>query len=137
MKTWLGILFVLLFAISAHSQSVLSTSDLTLPVYLSEAQISPGGKTAVFIVTRRSFETDSSKSELVLVDLETRQQKTLNAQQGISEPEWSPSGDRISFLAESAKEGTQIFLLSLQAKEARQITHLKGGILHHSWSPDG
>jgi dipeptidyl aminopeptidase/acylaminoacyl peptidase len=137
MKSWLNLLIVLLFAIPLYAQSVLTTDDLTLPVSLSEAKISPGGKTAVFIVTRRFYETNNAKSELVLVDLETGQQKTLSAQQGITEPEWSPTGDRISFLAESAKEGTQIFVLPIHMKEARQITHVKGGILHHTWSPDG
>src|SRR5262245_3136473 len=91
MKTCLSLLIILLFAIPLYPQSVLSTTDLTRPVSLSEAKISPGGKTAVFIITRRFFDTNNSKSELVLVDLETGQQKSLSAQQGVTEPEWSPT----------------------------------------------
>ena len=49
---------------------------------------------------------------------------------------WAPDGNRISFLA-TVDDLSQVFVLSLQGGEAKQVTESKGGILHHSWSPDG
>src|SRR5262249_27804503 len=127
----------LLLCISAGTEQFLSTKDLTIPVSLSEAKISPDGKNALFILTRNHFESNSTESALILADLETHQLKTLSRQKGITEPSWSPTDDRISFLA-SAQTGTQIFLLSIgQSKMPHQITHVKGGVLHHTWSHDG
>jgi dipeptidyl aminopeptidase/acylaminoacyl peptidase len=138
MKRTISLSSFLIFCLSvwAFSQPLLSPDDLKIPVSLSEAEISPDGKKALFIVTRKNFEKNNSESELVLVNLETKKQSTLTKQKGVTEPLWAPDGGRISFLAES-DNGLQIFLLPLQGGEAQQITNIKGGILHHTWSPDG
>ncbi len=128
------IIFVL--SVLADGQQLLSTEDLRLRVTLSEVEISPDGKKAVLIVARPDFEKNSFFRELVLVNLETRQQSTLTQMKGVMEPLWGPQVDRISFLAET-ELGLQIFLLPLQGGEPQQITHINGGILHHTWSPDG
>ena len=138
MKKIISISNYLIFFLSilVYGQPLLSPADLKIPVGLSETEISPDGKKALFIVTRRDFEKNNSYNELVLVNLETRQQSTLTQQKGVTEPLWAPEGGRVSFLAES-DHGLQIFLLSLQGGETEQITNIKGGILHHTWSPDG
>src|SRR5262249_39836205 len=129
-------MFLLLFFVPVYSEQLLSTEDLRIEVSLSDVQISPDGKRAVFIVSRLDYQSDSSKSELVLIELESGHQKTLSRQKGIFEPSWSPSGDKISFLAETAK-GAQIFVMSPESTNAQQITQVDGGILHHTWAPDG
>jgi dipeptidyl aminopeptidase/acylaminoacyl peptidase len=129
-------LILILLSVSVHAQQLLSTKDLTLPVSLSEAKISPDGKKAVFIVTRRDYESNSATGTLMLVDLQSRAQRTLSRQKGITDPSWSPASERISYLA-ATQMGPQIFVLPLNAKGPQQITRLKGGILHHTWSPDG
>ena len=128
--------FIFFLSVLAYGQPLLSPDDLKFVVDLSEAKISPDGKKALFIVTRSNFEKNNFDSELVLVNLETKQQSVLTKQKGVTEPLWGPDGERISFLAES-DQGQEIFLLPLQGGEAQQITNIKGGILHHTWSPDG
>src|SRR5262249_16995026 len=129
-------MFLLLFFVPVYSEQLLSTEDLRIEVSLSDVQISPDGKRAVFIVSRLDYEADSSKSELVLIELESGHQKTLSRQKGIFEPSWSPSGDKISFLAATQK-GTQIFTMFPESTKPQQITQVDGGVLHHTWAPDG
>ena len=129
-------LFLFFISASLYSESPLSPVDLRIPIGLSSAEISPDGKNVIFILSRRDFENNATLRELVLLNLESKEQSTLSQQKGIAQPLWSPESDRISFLAESQNQ-LQIFLLSLQGGEANQITNIKGGILHHSWSPDG
>jgi Tol biopolymer transport system component len=71
-----------------------------------------------------------------MIDVGTKEQRTLSKRAGISTATWSPSGDQIGFLA-TENGVSQIFMMSLQGGEAQQITNSKGGILHYSWSPDG
>jgi Tol biopolymer transport system component len=136
-RSFSAALLIFLISISAsNAQQILTTEDLTVPVSLSEAKISPDGKKAVFLVTRSYFESNSQKTELILVELESGRQTILSRQKGIMEPCWAPASDRISFLADT-KMGEQIFVFPLQARQPHQITQIEGGLLHHTWSPDG
>lgn len=132
-----GTIFTFCFLLSffVYSETLLSPHDLRIPVGLSEAEISPDGKKAIFIVSKRDFDKNNFQRELVLANLETKQTSGLSKRKGITEPQWSPNGDRISFLAET-EHSLQIFLMAVNG-EADQITDVKAGILHHSWSPDG
>ena len=53
---------------------------------MSYLELSPDGKKAVCVVSRRNFETNSFKEALVLIDIESRQQVNLTEREGIFEP---------------------------------------------------
>lgn len=131
------ILVSLLLAVPLFAQPRLSTSDLRLQVTLSDLEISPDGKRVLFVVTRQNFESNSSARELLMQNIETKQQTTITRGAGVAEPLWSPNGNAISYLAE--KDGvSQIFTAPVDpVGEPRQVTKSAGGIFHHSWSPDG
>jgi len=52
-------------------------------------------------------------------------------------PRWSPDGSKVAFLSERNEDKTQIFLISLDGGEARQLTFRKDGVGEPVWSPDG
>lgn len=137
MKYSCCILLCVLAAVPVFAQPRLSTDDLRLTVTLSDLEMSPDGKRVLFIVTRQNFESDSFTSELLMQNIETKQQTTVTRGGGVAEPLWSPEGNAISYLAE--KDGvSQIFTAPVDhVGGPRQVTKSAGGVLHHTWSPDG
>src|SRR5208282_5766263 len=104
--TLLGILAVLL-ALPAPGQAgaqarKIELGDLQKIVDVSNPAISLDGKFIVIIVSRANWDEDRYDSQLVLVDIATGAQRPLtNIRRGLSSPQFSPSGDRLAFLAET------------------------------------
>jgi dipeptidyl aminopeptidase/acylaminoacyl peptidase len=68
------------------------------------------------------------------------QRPLTNVRKGLSSPQWSPSGDRLAFLAETGEEkkaAAQIFVLPMNGGEARQITSAPLGVEQFAWCPAG
>ena len=108
---------------------------------VSDPQISPDGRSIVFVVSRPNLEQDRSDRELVLIDIATGAQQVLTYERKeVGSPRWSPNGDRLAFVA---ADGTgkdakpQMFLLSMGGGEARKITDALNGIEQLAWRPDG
>jgi Tol biopolymer transport system component len=116
-------------------------SDFQKIVGVSSPQISPDGKSIVIIVSRVNWDEDRHDSQLVLVDIATGAQRLLtNIRKGLDSPQWSPSGDRLAFLAEAGeekKDAEQIFVLPMNGGEPQQITTAPLGVEQFSWRPDG
>ncbi len=135
-----------LFALAVPDQAGAQTrkielSDFQKIVVVSYPAISPDGKSIVIIVTRVNWNEDRHDSQLVLVDIATGAQRPLtNIRKGLSSPQWSPSGDRLAFVAEAGEEkkaAEQVFVLPMNGGEATQITSAPLGVEQFAWRPDG
>ena len=108
---------------------------------VSDPQISPDGKSIVFVVSRPNLEQDRSDRQLVLIDIATGTQHVLTFERrGVGSPRWSPSGDRLAFVAvEGAGKDArpQVFILPMAGGEARKITDAPNGIEQFAWRPNG
>ncbi len=138
----LAVLFVLAAPGRASAQSrKIELGDLQKIVAVSNPAISPEGKSIVIIVSRANWDEDRYDSQLVLVDIATGAQRPLsNIRKGLDSPRWSPSGDRLAFLAEAGEEkkaAAQIFVLPMNGGEAQQITSVPLGVDQFAWRPDG
>jgi dipeptidyl aminopeptidase/acylaminoacyl peptidase len=127
---------------SAQAQArKIEAGDSQKIVGVSSPAISPDGKSIVIVVSRVNWDEDRYDSQLVLVDIGTGAQRSLtNIRKGLSSPQWSPSGDRPAFLAESGPEkkaAGQIFVLPMSGGEPQQITSAPLGVEHYAWHPDG
>jgi dipeptidyl aminopeptidase/acylaminoacyl peptidase len=141
----LGLLAVLL-SLAALGQAKaqerkIELDDLRKIVGVSNPAISPDGKSIVIIVSRVNWDEDRYDSQLVLVDIATGAQRQLtNIRKGLGSPQWSPSGDRLAFLAEVGDEKTataQIFVLPVNGAAPKQITSAPLGVEQFAWRPDG
>ena len=134
------------FALAAPGRAMIQARKIELGdfqkiVTVSSPEISPDGKSIIIVVSRVNWNEDRNDSGLVLVDISTGTQRLLtNIRKGLSSPQWSPSGDRLAFLAETGEEkrvAAQIFVLPMNRGEPQQITHAPLGVEQFAWRPDG
>lgn len=115
--------------------------DLARIVRLSSPRISPDGASVAVVVTRADVEKNKWISELELVDVATGARRPLTRdRKGVSHPRWSPSGDRLAFLAPdgAGKDARpQIWVLPMAGGEALKATGAPSGVQHFAWRPDG
>jgi dipeptidyl aminopeptidase/acylaminoacyl peptidase len=115
--------------------------DLARMVGLSDPQISPDGKSIAIVVSRPNYDEKRYDRELVLVDIATDTQCILTRErQGVEQPRWSPSGDRLAFLAKPGpgkEEKAQLFVMPMQSGDALRLTSVTNGVQHFAWRPDG
>lgn len=137
---------VILLAVAAYGQADTRTAKIQIAdfqkiVDVSEPAISPDGKSIVVVVSRVNWDEDRYDSRLVLVDIATGAQRPLtNIRKGLDSPLWSPSGDRLAFLAEAGEgknAAEQIFVLPMNGGEATQITSAPPGVERFAWRPGG
>jgi dipeptidyl aminopeptidase/acylaminoacyl peptidase len=121
----------------AGTQTV-SIRDLTRIVHLADPHISPDGKSIALVEGRVDLEHDQNATELALVDIagHTIRPLTQNRHHAAS-PRWSPTGDRLAFLAQDGGKKLQVFVLRMDGGDATQITHAKDDVSQFVWSPDG
>jgi dipeptidyl aminopeptidase/acylaminoacyl peptidase len=107
-------------------------------VRVSDPQIAPDGKSLVAVVTRLDYEHDLNLAELELVDMASGKTRPLTrGRKTASFPRWSPSGDRIAFLAADGEKHNQIFVMDMAGGDPIQLTKSPTSIQQFAWKPDG
>ncbi|HEY2473468.1 MAG TPA: S9 family peptidase [Candidatus Cybelea sp.] len=126
---------------AAASPPIIGEADFQRLVSLSSPAIAPDGKHAAVVVTRVAWNDDKRVSDLVLIDLATRTQRTLVANlDELSDPAFSPDASQIAYLAKdgTGKDAhTQIFVLPVDNGGPHSVTHEKSGVEQFAWRPDG
>jgi len=142
---------VLLAAATTSAQEHrIQLEDLTKIVTVSDPQFSPDGKIIVCVVSRQNFEEDRSDNELVLVDVTTGARRVLTFdRKGVGSPRWSPSGDRLAFVAvvpyakgkkdDTTKKGDspQVFVIPMSGGDGTKVTNAPNGVEQFAWRPNG
>lgn len=124
---------------SARGESRAPTvRDLARIVRVGDPHLSPDGKTLVYVETRANLENDEFETEILLLPASGGESRPLTrGRHHAVAPRWSPSGDRIAFLAPDADKVMQIYVMPMLGGDAQQLTRGKDGIGQFTWSPDG
>jgi dipeptidyl aminopeptidase/acylaminoacyl peptidase len=126
--------------VSAQSRRI-ELGDIAKVVSVSDPQISPDNKSIVCVVSRVNMEQDRHDTELLLIDVATGAQRALTFERkDVGSPRWSPTGDRIAFLAEAMTgkaEKHQIFILPMNGGDPQKISDAPNGVEQFAWRPNG
>jgi Tol biopolymer transport system component len=149
----LALMLLAVFLVAASSSAEehrIQLEDLTKIVSVSDPQISPDGKSIVCVVSRQNFDEDRSQNELLLIGVETSAQRVLTFdRKGVASPRWSPSGDRLAFLAVVAytkgkkedvtkrEDSPQVLVLSMSGGDGKKVTNAPNGVEQFAWRPNG
>jgi dipeptidyl aminopeptidase/acylaminoacyl peptidase len=124
------------FALSSSVPGERFTLDhLAKIVTISNPQISPDGKSIVIALSRANLKDNRFDTELVKVDVATRNQTILTQRQA-SRHAWSHDGTRLAFLAPAAEGKMQIWVLPMAGGEAMQASASPTTVEEFAWSPD-
>ena len=129
-----------LIGLSAATAPAVAQTPLSLDTWLdwervSDPRISPDGSQVVYTHGWVDKMNDSWESSIRIVNSDGSRPRDLIAG---SSPRWSPSGDRIAFLAPDDEGNTQIFVRWMDAEGAvSPVTRLTETPSDIAWSPDG
>ncbi|HEV2037071.1 MAG TPA: hypothetical protein VGQ96_00575, partial [Candidatus Eremiobacteraceae bacterium] len=134
--------FMLVTSVPFGAQArTMVVSDVRRIVSVSNPKISPDGKQIVCLLTRADYQNNSEKTDVLLIDIATSAQRVLTyGRDEVSAPQWSPSGDRIAFIAregESESAQPQVYVMPLSGGDVRKITNAPNGVSVFAWKPDG
>ncbi|MCM3711689.1 S9 family peptidase [Sporosarcina luteola] len=115
----------------------LQTDDLFKLQSVTNPQLSPDGKEALFIKTHIDKEENKYIANLYHIDLETKEtsQWTYGTHR-ISSPKWSADGKQIAFLS-NRDDKNQLYILSARGGEAKKLTSFDNGVSNFEWSACG
>jgi len=100
----------------------------------ADPQISPDGRTIVYVRRTADVMTDRMQSALWLIDVASGRQSPFAAQG--SSPRWSPDGTRVAYVAGDGDE-SQLFVRWLATGASARVTGFPGEPQALAWSPDG
>ena len=127
------------FISPAHAAHPFHVEDMQRISRVGDPRVSPDGKWVVFPVTRSDVEKNRSVTNLWRVPGPggDPQQITFSEQGSNSDPRWSPDGGYLYFISTRLDNKPQLFRLSSNGGEAKQLTKFPTGIDAYVLSPDG
>ena len=127
---------LLLISAAFGSAQTFGIEDYAKIARVTDLHLAPDDRSVVLVLSRPNYVDNRWDSDLVRVDLSNGRVRDLTQRKTARSPRWSPSGDRLAFLADVAGE-SQIFVLEADGGEANQITHAPTGVQAFAWKPDG
>ncbi len=134
-------------AVPENERRSFETADVHRLENVGNLAISPDGEWVAYTVQTTDIEEDRRSSDLFMVNWDgtTRLQLTHTEEGSEGNPQFSPDGRFISFVAsrgagdgkdKDPKHKSQVWLLNRAGGEARRLTEFPGGVSSYEWSPD-
>lgn len=118
---------------------VLTGEDIFNLEAASDPQISPDGKTVVYVRRSNDIMTDRIRSSIWSIDVASGQQTPLIVGPGShGAPRWSPDGSKLAYVSSADdKAGAQLYVRWMRSGASARITGLPDTPHSLAWSPDG
>ena len=121
----------------AQDARLIEPEDLFEIKSVGSPAISPDGAWVAYTVRSTSLEDDSSETRIWMASTTDGTVLPMSGPgSSASNPQWSPDGRLLSFLASRNEGRTQVWALDRRGGEARQLTHVEQGVNDYAWSPD-
>ncbi|WP_412069384.1 prolyl oligopeptidase family serine peptidase [Rubrivirga sp. IMCC43871] len=128
---------VLLAAPAALAQAPFTVDDVFSLEWAEDPQISPDGEHVVYARAGMDRMTDKRRRSLWIVGTDgTGHRKLTVGEGGEGSPRWSPSGDRVAYVA-STDEGAELYVRWQDTGQTARLTQLDRSPAGLAWSPDG
>lgn len=135
--TWTPLLATASSGSNQVAASYFQPEDIFALEYAANPQVSPDGRTVVYVRQSNDIMTDDTRGSLWLIDVKTGQQWPLfDDQFQYSQPRWSADGSQLAFVSDRSGS-RQIHLHWLQQNRTAQLSQLSGSPANLTWSPDG
>ena len=118
---------------------VLTGADIFNLEAASDPQISPDGKTIVYVRRSNDIMSDRIRSSIWSIDVASGQQVPLVVGPGShGSPRWSPDGSKLAYVSSvDDKAGAQLYVRWMRSGASARITGLPATPHSLAWSPDG
>ncbi len=118
---------------------VLIGADLFNLEVASDPQISPDGRTIVYVRRANDIMTDRTRASIWSIDVATGEQTPLVDGPGNhGGPRWSPDGSKLAYVSSADdKAGAQLYVRWMRTGATARITGLPATPNAIAWSPDG
>lgn len=106
----------------------------------TDANISPDGNRAIFVVSEWVPDKPKQRSRIWMVDTAGGDPRPLtNGPRADTCPRWSPDGQHIAFISKGGgeKDKAQLHLISPASGAAKQLCTMPNGVRDLSWSLSG
>jgi dipeptidyl aminopeptidase/acylaminoacyl peptidase len=128
------------FAAPANGPSrVLTGADLFKLEAAADPQISPDGKTIVYVRRSNDIMSDRTRASIWSIDVASGAQTPLISGPGShGQPRWSPDGSRLAYISSADEQaGAQLYVRWMKNGANARITGLPDTPHAITWSPDG
>jgi dipeptidyl aminopeptidase/acylaminoacyl peptidase len=135
MKRSLALLFAFVVAlplVAQHARRAFTIEDLNRLKTVSDLDVSPDGKTVVFVVSSNDLPRAKRTASIWAIDAAGGNLRQLTQGESDAAPRFSPDGKTLAFVRDS-----QLHLLPLGGGEPKKLTTLSTGVADPVWSPDG
>ncbi|HTD27940.1 MAG TPA: S9 family peptidase, partial [Xanthomonadaceae bacterium] len=118
---------------------VLTGADLFNLEAASDPQISPDGRTIVYVRRANDIMVDRIRSSIWSIDVASGEQTPLIDGPGShGEPRWSPDGSKLAYISHvEGTDGAQLYVRWMHTGATARITGLPSTPNSIAWSPDG
>ncbi|MCL4205184.1 MAG: S9 family peptidase [Pirellulaceae bacterium] len=132
-----AIMLAAAFAPAADETRPFSVHDMLAMERISDWQVSPDGRLAVFGVSTADLEANRRRNRLWMIGTDGAGLKPLtSAAGGDAHPRWMPDGRSVLFLS-SRSGSSQVWRIAVDGGEAEQVTRLPLDVGSFAISPDG
>lgn len=104
----------------------------------ADPQISPDGSQVVYLRRSMDIMSDRAKSNVWTIGTDGRGHRPLfSGTDSYSSPRWSPSGDRLAYVASADGRGSELYVRWMDTGQSALLSNLPESPDDIAWSPDG